>query len=214
MPYLSSVCVLSLFRKTLRFFAPALVVSAMLGACGDNISVPRPRAYPRVLYPAKEYVPFEDADCPLTFEKAGYARIEHDTAFFGEKMVTRCWFNLDVPALNARIYCSYYPIANRLALDTLIQDAFTMTQKHNVKANYIEETPVHRAADRVHGMVFDVEGPAASSCQFYLTDSTRHFFRGALYFNTQARPDSLAPVIDFMKKDMVHLINTFRWKTK
>jgi hypothetical protein len=45
-----------------------------------------------------------------------------------------------------------------------------------------------------------------------LTDSTRNFLRGALYFETEPNKDSLAPVIDFFKKDMDQIINTLKWK--
>lgn len=196
----------------MRIFLFAIIGGlSLLWACEGSVSVPKPRAYPRVIYPEKGYKPFDADYCNFTFEMPNYAITEQDTNFFGEKPSNNCWFNLSVPALNAKIYCSYYPIANRVAFDTLLQDAFAMTQKHNIKANYIEETPIHRPLDHVHGILFNVEGPAASSCQFFLTDSTRHFLRGALYFNTQARPDSLAPVVDFMKKDVDHLIKTLKW---
>jgi len=71
---------------------------------------------------------------------------------------------------------------------------------------------VQRPAQRVYGIVYNVEGPAASPYQFFVTDSTHHFLRGALYFNTQARPDSLAPVAAFMKADVNRLIETLKWK--
>lgn len=185
----------------------------LFAACDEEVAVPKPRAYPRVIYPEKAYKPFEGTFCDFTFEQPVYARVERDTLFFGQKPDSDCWFNLDVPALNAKIYCSYYPVSNRKRFDELVQDAFTLTQKHNIKASYIDEMPIHRPADRVHGILFSVEGAAASSYQFFLTDSTQHFLRGALYFNTQTRPDSLAPVIDFMKKDMERLIGTLQWKS-
>ena len=60
--------------------------------------------------------------------------------------------------------------------------------------------------------MFNIEGPAASPFQFYLTDSTHHFLRGALYFKSEAKPDSLKPMIEFMKTDIIEMINTFAWK--
>ncbi len=141
-----------------------------------------------------------------------YATIEKDTSFFDAKPNNECWFNLDVKQLNAKIYCSYNPIRNRQDFDELVADAFAMTNKHNIKASYIDEFQVHRPADKVYGIVFEVEGAAASSYQFFLTDSIQNFVRGALYFNTQTRPDSLAPVIAFMKKDMDKLVGTLKWQ--
>jgi gliding motility-associated lipoprotein GldD len=201
-----------------NILSPTLLIGlAALGllfwaACEGYTPVPKPRAYPRVIYPEKAYKPFEAGYCAFTFEQPVYARIERDTTFFDEKAKSDCWFNVAVPQLNAKIYCSYYPIRSRADFDELVGDSFEMTNKHTVKASYIEEVAVHRPADRVHGVVFNVEGPAASSYQFFLTDSTRHFVRGALYFNTVARPDSLAPVIRFMRQDLDHLVETLTWK--
>lgn len=194
--------------------AALLLVFAIffLSACEDHVPTPKPHDYPRVIYPEKKYKPFDEHYCAFTFDQPVYATVEQDTSFFGERPESDCWFNLSVPALNAKIYCSYYPVTNRGRFDELVQDAHAITQKHNIKASYIDNIPVYRDADHVHGVVFNVEGPAASSYQFFLTDSTRHFLRGALYFNTQSRPDSLAPVIEFMKQDLDRLVSSLKWQ--
>lgn len=189
-----------------------VALSGLLIACNDYTPVPKPRAYPRVVYPEKAYKPFEEGYCNFTFDQPVYAKIEQDSAYFDEKPRDQCWFNIVVPSLNAKIYCSYYPIHSRSDFDKFVADAFELTNKHTVKATYIDEQPVHRPSDRVYGMVFNVEGPAASSYQFFLTDSTHHFVRGALYFNTVARPDSLAPVAAFMRQDLNRMVETLKWK--
>ncbi len=191
---------------------PLLLLLLLFSSCEDYTPVPKPRAYPRVVYPAKEYKPFDASYCHFTFDMPVYAQIEKDTAFFDMKPKDECWFNLSVPQLNAKIYCSYYPVGSRKDFDELVSDAFAITNKHNIKASYIDEIPVHRPEDRVYGVVFNVDGAAASSYQFFLTDSTHNFFRGALYFNTQTRPDSLAPVISFMKKDLDRMVRTLKWQ--
>lgn len=202
------------FSSKFQFVLLLAGVCLLWTACNETVAVPKPRAYPRVLYPAKSYVPLGADYCDFTFERPAYASVERDTTFFDEKPESDCWFNLWAPQLNAKIYFSFNPISTRADFDELVKDAFEMTNKHNVKASYIEEIPVHRDADRVHGVIFNVEGPAASSYQFFLTDSTRHFLRGALYFNTQARPDSLAPVVAFMKQDINHIVQTLQWGKK
>jgi len=190
-----------------------LLMVILLSACaGENVAVPKPRAYPKVTYPEKSYKISDQSYCNFTFEQPVYAVIERDTTFFEEKPDSDCWFNINVPDLNAKIYCSYNPVKDRKGLDKLVQDAFDMAQKHNVKASYIEELIVDLPESDVHGLVFSIDGPAASSYQFFVTDSTRHFLRGALYFNSRANPDSLAPVTAFMRADVNHLISTLKWK--
>lgn len=189
------------------------VLAMFVAACGDSTPpTPKPRGYPKVTYPEKTYKPFDANYCRFIFEMPTYATVERDTTFFEEKPQSDCWFNLNVPTLNATIYCSYYPVTGQKRFQELIQDAFVMAQKHNVRASYIEEIPVQRSQDKVYGMLFNIEGPAASTYQFFLTDSTRHFLRGALYFNTQARPDSLAPVVQFMKRDIDRMVQTLHWQ--
>ncbi len=201
-----------LILKSPLLHAAAACLLLLFPGCEEHTPVPKPRAYPRVIYPEKAYKPFDASYCHFTFDMPSYAQIEKDTAFFDEKPKDECWFNLTVPQLNAQIFCSYYPIHSRKDFDELVSDAFAMTNKHNIKATYIDEIPVHRPEDKVYGVVFDVEGPAASSYQFFVTDSTHNFFRGALYFNTRTRPDSLAPVIRFMKKDIDRMVGTLKWQ--
>jgi gliding motility-associated lipoprotein GldD len=198
-------------QKNILLLSASLFCCFLIVGCDGYTPVPKPRAYPRVVYPEKAYKPFETGYCNFTFDQPVYSKIEQDTAYFDEKPKDECWFNIVVPQLNAKIYCSYYPIHSRTDFDKFVADAFEMTNKHTVKATYIDEVPVHRPADHVHGVVFNVEGPAASSYQFFLTDSTKHFVRGALYFNTVARPDSLAPVVAFMREDLNRMVETLKW---
>ncbi|MBL7829203.1 MAG: hypothetical protein JNJ57_21390 [Saprospiraceae bacterium] len=197
-------------RQSLRFLIVGHLFLVFI-ACNDYTPVPKPRAYPKVVYPVKSYQTFDQSYCGFTFDQPTYATIEHDTTFFDEKAKSDCWFNIAIKQLNAKIHCSYYPISTRKDFDELVKDAFEMTNKHNVKASYIEELQVDRPEDKVYGIVFNVEGPAASSYQFFLTDSVKHFVRGALYFNTEARPDSLAPVVNFVREDLDRMVMTLKW---
>ena len=95
--------------------------------------------------------------------------------------------------------------------DKLVKDAFKLSGKHNIKANYRDEMVIKKE-NHVSGIIFDIAGPVASPTQFYLTDSTNHFLRGALYFNNRVEPDSMAPIYEFIKKDIAKLIETFSWQ--
>ncbi len=188
-----------------------LLVSVIFCSCGDDIVyTPKPRAYPKVDFPEKKYQAFNENYCDFKFEYPVYTNVQQDTSFFGEKPTSSCWFDLHTPHFDTRIYCSYYPINKENNFEKLRNDAFKLVSKHNIKANYIDELPIQKD-NNVNGFVFDIDGPVASPFQFYLSDSTHHFLRGSLYFNTQAKPDSLAPIYDFVKADIMHMINTFEW---
>jgi gliding motility-associated lipoprotein GldD len=188
-----------------------MLLMGLITACEEAVYTPKPRGYPRVILPQKSYQKFDANYCSFTFEYPQYASIEKDTLFFEEKAPSDCWLNIKVPSLNAVIYCSYYDIAGKNTFEKLRNDAFSLAGKHNLKADFIDELPI-RKPNGISGFVFNIEGPAACPFQFYLTDSTKRFVRGALYFNTQAKPDSLKPMIEFMKTDIMQLINTFEWR--
>jgi gliding motility-associated lipoprotein GldD len=193
-----------------------LIITIAIGiiavSCGgDTVFSPKPRAYPRVEYPEKAYRSFDEDYCNFTFEYPVYAEIQQDSNFFDEKPSHPCWFDIYIPGFDSRLHCSYYPISKGQDLEKFKSDAFELADWHNKKANYIEERRIEKP-NNVSGFAFFIEGPAASPFQFYLTDSTHHFLRGALYFNTQVRPDSLAPIYDFVKEDIFRMIDTFSWE--
>jgi gliding motility-associated lipoprotein GldD len=187
------------------------LIPVFILACTHEPSVPKPRTYPRVIFPEKEYILYEHPQCGYTFEIPVYAVVEKDSIFFGKRAPNDCWINIMYPEMNGQLYCSYYPVKNKEDLDRLINDGYKLTSRHTVKAEFINEVPI-RNNYGISGRVFEVEGPAASGVQFFLTDSTRHFFNASLYINTEIRPDSLAPVLDFLKPDIDRMITSFRWK--
>jgi gliding motility-associated lipoprotein GldD len=189
-----------------KFLQILCVASLLLASCEDEeFYSPKPRGYPRVNFPEKTYRAY-DSLCPYSFEIPTYARMAPDR----HKGAEPCWQNLEFPQFRATLHLSYKPVQNNLA--TYLDDSHDFANRHQVKATGLDEIPVMRDSARVYGLVFDISGNTASSVQFYLTDSTRHFLRGALYFNAAPNSDSLKIVVDFIKKDILHLINTTAWK--
>ena len=190
------------------FFATLLLQS-----CGDGelAITPKPRGFPKVVYPERKYQNFEAGYCDFTFEYPTYAKIEKDEAFFGDKPVNECWFDIVIPQFNAKIHCTYSPIDQKSTVENLKNDAFELAHKHNIKAKYIEEIQIN-TSNGAKGFAFNLEGEVASPFQFFLTDEERHFMRGSLYFNNKVATDSLAPVFTFVKKDLEHMINTLKWE--
>jgi gliding motility-associated lipoprotein GldD len=191
---------------------PFLFLFGFLVSCGGEPERnPKRRMYPEVLYPVKEDTLFSNGNCPFTFTMPNYLNFRKDSFFYGEVPQHDCWFDLYNDNLSASLHFSYFPIANRKNLDKLIEDAFRITQEHNVKAVGRSESLIKNEAG-VEGIIFEVDGPVASPVQFFLTDSTRHFFRGSLYFNAKVNPDSTAPVLKFVRADVNKIISSFKWK--
>ena len=180
-------------------------------SCQEEIITPKSRMYPRIHFPVKNYQAYKNNDCPFTFEYPTYGNIRKDSTFFQDKVMSDCWFDIRVDSLNTSLHCNYVEISGENTIDKLVNDAFTIASKHNIKANARMESIIENEYG-VTGLFFDIEGPVAMPVQFYVTDSTRHFFRGSLYFNAKVNPDSTAPVLKFIREDIEHLLETFQWK--
>jgi hypothetical protein len=173
---------------------------------GNESSVPKPRGYFRIDIPATAYRSYE-SECPLMMEVSTSSKIE---IFRDRLSEDSCWFNIYYPKLNARIHCTYMSVKNRLP--QLIEDAYGFAAKHEMKASALRRTLVSDSLRDVHGIIYDIEGDAASNVQFFLTDSTQHFLRGALYFFNPPNPDSIAPVLAFVRGDIDRLAQTLVWR--
>ena len=198
---------------SLTFFAYCLLPAAYccFSACGsdNDIPTPKPLAYFRIDLPEKKYDVFRD-DCPFEFEyPSNYAVVLPDSQPNAEP----CWKNIVYPRFRAELNLSYKRIDTAGSLEKYLDDSWELATKHQIKASGMPETLIKRDSARVYGLLFTIEGNAASSLQFYVTDSTRHFLRGALYFYAHPNYDSLSPVIDFLKKDVDRMIETLKWKT-
>jgi gliding motility-associated lipoprotein GldD len=181
----------------------------ILVSCNSPFT-PKPRGYFQIQFPEKKYRLFDQPGYPYSFEYPVYSNVIKDTSFFGEATENPWWVNIDFPQFQGRIYLSYKEVGpNRF--DKLLNDAFNLTNKHSQKAYSIDDS-LMLTPNGVTGMFFKVGGDVATSYQFFLTDSTKHFVRGALYFEATPNQDSLSVVNSFVAGDMRHLINTFRWK--
>ena len=186
-----------------------LLLFVFLFSC-NSAPVPKPKGYFKIDFPEKKYVLFDQPGYPYTFEYPAYGKVVKDSTFFDDQPENEYWINIDFPDFDGRLHMSYKIIGPN-QFNKLVEDAFKMTSKHTIKATSIDELPV-KGGTGVTGFVFDVGGNAATGKQFFVTDSLRHFLRGALYFNSTPNYDSIQPVEQFLYKDMQHLIQTLRWR--
>lgn len=182
-----------------------MLLAAIIISCGGDY-VPKPSGYFRIDLPEKKYQQL-DSIFPFSFEYPVYSRIVQDPQAPSEPN----WINIDFPKFKGRVHLTYRKVENNLP--KFLEDSRTMALKHMSKSTGISEQLVSNPDRKVYGLVYTISGSsAASTYQFYLTDSTRNFVRGALYFSVSPNNDSLSPVINFVQEDIRHLVETFRWK--
>ena len=184
---------------------PVILITLLLISGCDEPTVPHQRGYLRIDLPKHTYKLFDPANCPFSFEISTMADAIPDSNRLAEK----CWWYIDYPKLNGKIYISYKQVSNDISKYT--EDARTLVYKHTQRANAINENLISNEY-HASGILYDIGGDAASSIQFYMTDSTRHFLRGALYFNSVPNSDSLAPLIKYIHEDLEHMLATLQWK--
>ncbi|MHA7129532.1 gliding motility lipoprotein GldD [Algoriphagus namhaensis] len=186
-----------------------LVLSAVIlfwSSCSENY-LPKPPGYNRIDLPDHNFRTL-DGELPYSLEYSQFSRVEADSFNLTEET----WINLHYVDFGAKVHMTYKEIDGKnVDFRTLAEDAFRLTAKHQIKAYGIEEA-VMLTPEGYTGVVAELEGEVPTQFQFFVTDSTKHFLRGALYFNTATKNDSLAPVIEYIKVDMAHLINSVRFE--
>lgn len=203
------------------------VCVAVLFSCNSTYTSKK-KGFFTIPLPEHQYQQFTRAGFPYSFEYPVYGTIMQDSTYFDATPENAYWINIDFSRFNARIFLSYKEIGGKSIyktkdkagnyidsvgvnkLENMITDAFTLTSKNEVVASYINDS-AFTTANGIKGVFFKVGGNAATSQQFFLTDSTKNFLRGALYFSATPNADSLRPVQDFLHQDILHFIRSFKW---
>ncbi|MCG8476569.1 MAG: gliding motility lipoprotein GldD [Cytophagales bacterium] len=184
------------------------LVLALLCSCVKKNYIPKPKGYNRIDMPPHAYHLSPDT-LPYQFQMSDYAVLRDDSSSFDEKY----WSRIVYPAYDCSVELTYYELNNnRKFLRELVKDAYTLTSRHQIKATGIEEAVIKTPSGKT-ATLLEVEGEVPSQLQFFITDSSRNYLRGALYFKTALKNDSLAPVIRYMKEDILQMLNTTEWIT-
>lgn len=186
-----------------------LVLVAVV-ACNSPYTAGKKRGYFNIEFPEKKYQLFEEPGYPYTFEYPVYGVVSRDTTFFDTK-AGDWWINIDFPQFHGRFYVTYKPVSKN-NFDSLVNDGYKLVYRKNTDVSTGIADSSMSTANGVEGVYFSLSGNTATANQFFLTDSTRHFLRGALYFDASPNEDSLSIVNDFLREDLKHLINTLKWR--
>ncbi len=185
----------------------AACIFILLSSCQQEY-LPKPLGYNRLILPEHEYISLPDT-LPYTFEYSRHAVLLADTSRIRENF----WIEIYYPELKSNVHITYKAVRNPKLLKEFLDDSYTLTAKHQIKAYAINEVITKTPSGKT-AVIAELEGEVPSQFQFTITDSSQNFLRGALYFNTKVANDSLAPAIEYMKKDIMQMINTLEWKNQ
>jgi gliding motility-associated lipoprotein GldD len=207
-----------------------VIVYSLITSCNSTYTSKK-KGYYKIDFPERKYVTFQQEGFPYTFEYPSYAQVIKDSTYFDASTENPYWINIDFPRFGGRIFLSYKIIGGQSvykvkqangkykdsaginAFDNMVTDAYNLTNKNQAITSAIKDSVMH-TPNGITGIFFKVGGNAATAKQFFLSDTTQNFIRGALYFDVTPNADSLKPVQDFLQEDIAHMINTFKWLNK
>lgn len=183
----------------MNYYWVSFLVIFFLLSCGEEVTV-KPQGMLHLHYPEPMYRPI-DLNCPFTFVINNHASLEKKQ---------NCWVNIVYPKMKATLHITYREVNNNL--DSLLYDAQKLTYDHTIKASVIDDLAYEDSIKKVYGMYYEIGGNAATSSQFFVTDTTNHFITGSLYFNAKPNYDSILPAISYVRADIRRLMESIQWK--
>lgn len=168
-------------------------------------SSPKQKGYIRLDFPEAKYGLSTDS-LPFIFDLSNQAKLTWQMNKTGEYFC-----NVDYPLLNARLYCTYHSITPD-KLPQFAEESRKMAYQHTAMATEIKQKAYANNLSHVFGILYDIKGNVATPLQVALTDSNHYFFNASLYFNTIPNADSIAPAVDYIRKDIVRMMETFKLK--
>lgn len=183
-----------------------LIIIVAFASCSEY--TPKPAAFPRIEREESGLTKFDHS--AFSFSYPAYVMIEKL-----EKVESGFWFNLKYPKYDATIYCTYLSVEKESGrLSHYLDESYHSAYNHVSKADDIQQAQFSDSLHQTFGVIYDIKGGVASPIQFYVTDNVQHFLRGSFYFNKEVKTDSISPVIQYVREDIVGLMETLKWKTK
>lgn len=120
------------------------------------------------------------------------------------------WLNVEYPRYNATIYLSYIPLKDNL--DRLMRESIELVYRQNINTEQVEAIAYEDKDIDLYATLYALSAESATPVQFIATDSSQYLLRGALYFNSPVKSDSVAPSIQYIEEDIMQLIESIRTK--
>lgn len=190
----------------MKFTLFTFVSILIMASCGGKDATPKPIAYPRI---DRENIVWKDyEDTRFSIEYPNDAKIVPQQSEDNKEV----WFNIVYPSYRATIHCTYLPIT-KSSLPSVLEDNYKLAYSHASKAEGIKQMQYSNEDNNTYGILYDIGGLVAVPVQFFVTDSTTHFFRGSLYYNNQVNNiDSIEPITESLRNDIKRMMSTLQWK--
>ncbi len=161
--------------------------------------IPKPKAYLNLEYPEQSFI-------SLPVERSYVFDILTNVTTIP---LPQNWLKITYPELKASVDITYRPVNNNLK--ELFLEAEKLVLEHTIKADFITWRDFERPEAKVYGKMCEIGGNAASQVQFHVTDSSKHFLKGSLFFYAKPNYDSIYPAVEYVKKDMIRIMETLAW---
>lgn len=186
--------------KTLSLLLPVCLASLLCACSGqtsrDKTPVPRPEAWPRIAIYDSIYQVVDSL--PVVFEANASAKIEHTRPG---------WVNINYPAYASTIYLSVTqttPAEIESVVDNRLERmAFNIADNTDV-------TKEHIVSPDFESIMLISPVTRSTPVQFVSTDRRSTVVSGTAFLHNAgqiASTDSVAPVIESLKRDLVHALN-------
>ncbi len=168
----------------------------------DEVAVPRRVGYPRIRLCDTLYKPADIT--PLYLEVNAEAVVIEKTTESGSESY---WFDINYPAYNGTIYCTLSK-TSRLTVSEIIANRLERISLNLGNDGQHESIALKKG--NVSSQVITTRGNMVSPIMFIATDNQNWVFSGTFNFNASQKLnyDSVAPIINAVKKDIVHTISS------
>lgn len=167
--------------------------------------LPRPMGYPRLDLPSDfGYDAFEEPGCSYSFTYPDFAQV---SKFRSDS----CWVDIYFPPFDCTWHITYRE-PDKIAMDRAfsLEEHRSLIYKHSKKASNIVNSPL--AHPNGYGNFYEVYGNVGTPAQVFFSDSTdTQIVMTSFYYNRSIQSDSLQPVSEFMKQELLKMVESIQW---
>lgn len=196
-----------MIKSKILFSSLVLFGLLLCTACSENAPIPKPSTYLKTEFPDHSYHPYVSPGA-YKFDLADL----YQPKVFEQTKQNYSVQEIDLGPLNGSLFLYYLRIPSKDSLPEIINFANDKVDEHKIMADKIDYEQILFPKKKVYGTFFELKGNVATNFQFYLTDSTQHFIRGEVLMNCRPNYDSLRPTLQYLKEDLLKLIDQFEWK--